>query len=68
MDWWSFIRGLFVLKDDSPEQLIAAIRTVAAGDALLSPTRDASPPAPTPASRANRVLDARSQKVREAVG
>src|SRR5262245_59793754 len=27
-----------VLKDDSPEQLIAAIRTVAAGDALLSPT------------------------------
>jgi DNA-binding NarL/FixJ family response regulator len=28
----------FVLKDDSPEQLIAAIRTVANGDALLSPT------------------------------
>src|SRR6185312_8121118 len=28
----------FVLKDESPEQLIAAIRTVAAGDALLSPT------------------------------
>jgi DNA-binding NarL/FixJ family response regulator len=28
----------FVLKDDSPEQLIAAIRTVAAGDALLLPT------------------------------
>jgi len=27
----------FVLKDDPPEQLIAAIRTVAAGDALLSP-------------------------------
>ena len=27
----------FVLKDDSPEQLIAAIRTVAGGDALLSP-------------------------------
>jgi DNA-binding NarL/FixJ family response regulator len=27
----------FVLKDDSPEQLLAAIRTVAAGDALLSP-------------------------------
>jgi DNA-binding NarL/FixJ family response regulator len=27
----------FVLKDDSPEQLITAIRTVAAGDALLSP-------------------------------
>ena len=28
----------FVLKDDSPEQLIGAIRTVADGDALLSPT------------------------------
>jgi len=27
----------FVLKDDPPEQLIAAIRTVARGDALLSP-------------------------------
>ncbi len=27
----------FVLKDDPPEQLIAAIRTVAAGDAILSP-------------------------------
>jgi DNA-binding NarL/FixJ family response regulator len=26
-----------VLKDDPPEQLIAAIRTVAAGEALLSP-------------------------------
>jgi DNA-binding NarL/FixJ family response regulator len=30
--------GGFVLKDDPPEHLIAAIRTVAAGDALLSPT------------------------------
>ena len=28
----------FVLKDDPPEQLIAAIHTVAGGDALLSPT------------------------------
>ncbi len=28
----------FVLKDDPPEQLIAAIRTVAGGDALLPPT------------------------------
>jgi DNA-binding NarL/FixJ family response regulator len=27
----------FVLKDDPPERLIAAIRTIAAGDALLSP-------------------------------
>ena len=27
----------FVLKDDPPERLIAAIRTVAAGDAILSP-------------------------------
>jgi DNA-binding NarL/FixJ family response regulator len=28
----------FVLKDEPPEQLLAAIRTVAAGEALLSPT------------------------------
>jgi DNA-binding NarL/FixJ family response regulator len=28
----------FVLKDDPPEQLIAAVRTIAHGDALLSPT------------------------------
>jgi DNA-binding NarL/FixJ family response regulator len=28
----------FVLKDDPPEQLLAAIRSVAAGDALLSPS------------------------------
>jgi DNA-binding NarL/FixJ family response regulator len=28
----------FVLKDDPPESLLAAIRVVAAGDALLSPT------------------------------
>ena len=45
----------FVLKDDPPEQLIAAIRTVAAGDALLSPSvthrvihRFARLPQPTP--------------------
>jgi DNA-binding NarL/FixJ family response regulator len=28
----------FVLKDDPPEQLIAAVHTIAAGEALLSPT------------------------------
>jgi DNA-binding NarL/FixJ family response regulator len=28
----------FVLKDDPPERLIAAVRTVAAGEALLSPS------------------------------
>ncbi|HEY5979493.1 MAG TPA: response regulator transcription factor [Microlunatus sp.] len=28
----------FVLKDDPPEQLIAAVRTIAAGEALLSPS------------------------------
>ena len=45
----------FVLKDEPPEQLIAAIRTVAAGDALLSPAvtrrvieRFARLPEPTP--------------------
>src|SRR5262245_51521274 len=45
----------FVLKDDSPEQLIAAIRTVADGEALLSPTitrrvieKFVSTPSPSP--------------------
>jgi DNA-binding NarL/FixJ family response regulator len=28
----------FILKDEPPEQLIAAVRTIAAGDALLSPS------------------------------
>jgi DNA-binding NarL/FixJ family response regulator len=28
----------FVLKDDPPEQLLGAVRTIAAGEALLSPT------------------------------
>ena len=45
----------FVLKDDPPEQLIEAVRTVAAGDALLSPaitqTRD-QPIHPHPSPRA----------------
>ena len=31
-------RAGFVLKDDPPEQLLSAIRTVASGDALLSPS------------------------------
>jgi DNA-binding NarL/FixJ family response regulator len=45
----------FVLKDDPPEQLLTAIRTVAGGDALLSPAvtkrvikRFARIPQPTP--------------------
>jgi len=59
----------FVLKDDPPEQLIAAIRTVADGDALLSPAitrrvietfvRSPSPVAP----HALRDLSAREQEV-----
>jgi DNA-binding NarL/FixJ family response regulator len=58
----------FVLKDDSPEQLLAAIRTVAAGDALLSPTvtrrviqkfAHMAPPAPP------KELDELSERERE---
>jgi DNA-binding NarL/FixJ family response regulator len=63
----------FVLKDDPPESLIAAIRTVAAGDALLSPavTRRVirqftclvrSRPAPGP-TRAMADLTAREREV-----
>jgi DNA-binding NarL/FixJ family response regulator len=54
----------FVLKDDPPEQLIAAIRTVAAGDALLSPgvTRRvikqfSRAPRPTPPKELNDLSD-----------
>ena len=58
----------FVLKDDPPEQLIAAIRTVAAGDALLSPAvtqaRDRAVhahPAPGAAEGARRADRARAR-------
>ena len=59
----------FVLKDDPPEQLLAAIRTVAAGDALLSPTvtkrvieRFMRLPRPTPPSELDD-LSARERDV-----
>src|SRR5262245_18028090 len=58
----------FVLKDDPPEQLIAAIRTVAAGDALLSPSitkrvirEFARTPRPTPPKE----LDQLSERERD---
>jgi DNA-binding NarL/FixJ family response regulator len=58
----------FVLKDDPPEQLLAAIRTVAAGDALLSPAvtrrvieRFARLPDPAP----RRELDELTSRERE---
>jgi DNA-binding NarL/FixJ family response regulator len=58
----------FVLKDDPPEQLIAAIRTVAAGDALLSPSvtkrvirQFSRIPRPTPAKE----LDELSERERD---
>jgi DNA-binding NarL/FixJ family response regulator len=58
----------FVLKDDPPERLIAAIRTIAAGDALLSPTvtrrvieQFARVPRPTPPKE----LDELSERERE---
>jgi len=58
----------FVLKDDPPEQLIAAVRTIAAGDALLSPlvTRNViahftrqqrQPPPPAVETLTSRELD-----------
>jgi DNA-binding NarL/FixJ family response regulator len=60
----------FVLKDDPPEQLIAAIHTVAAGEALLSPTitkrvikQFARVPRPTPPPKEFDELTAREQEV-----
>ena len=59
----------FVLKDEPPEQLLAAIRTVAAGDALLSPSvtkrvieRFARTPRPAPPEAFDE-LTAREQEV-----
>ena len=61
----------FVLKDDSPEQLIAAIRTVAAGDALLSPSvtkrvirRFASAPRPEPPEGMDKLTDREREVLR----
>lgn len=54
----------FVLKDDPPEQLIAAVRTVAAGDALLSPAvtkgvikQFTRVPRPSPPKELNELTD-----------
>ena len=61
----------FVLKDDPPEQLLAAIRTVAGGDALLSPAvtkrvikEFGRVPRPTPPKE----LDELSDREREVFG
>ena len=54
----------FVLKDDPPEQLLAAIRTVAGGEALLSPAvtkrviaQFTRLPRPTPARRLDELTE-----------
>jgi DNA-binding NarL/FixJ family response regulator len=58
----------FLLKDVPPERLIAAIRTVAAGDMLLAPTitqrliaRYAQPATPAAASRLHPLTDRERQ-------
>jgi DNA-binding NarL/FixJ family response regulator len=60
----------FLLKRTSPEQLISAIHTVAAGDSLLSPsvTRtviDRLAQAPTPDASARKQLDDLTPRERE---
>ncbi|HEU5476292.1 MAG TPA: response regulator transcription factor [Gaiellaceae bacterium] len=60
----------FLLKRTGPEQLLAAIHTVAAGDSLLSPsvTRtviDRMARQPTPQIRPDRLLDALTPRERE---
>jgi DNA-binding NarL/FixJ family response regulator len=58
----------FVLKDDSPEQLLAAIHTVAAGDALLSPAvtkRVIKKFAATPRPDPPKEIDELSERERE---
>jgi DNA-binding NarL/FixJ family response regulator len=66
----------FLLKRCRPEELIAAVHIVAAGDALLSPTvtrrvidRMAQPTAPPPGDAASvRLLTARERDVLHALG
>jgi len=60
----------FLLKDVTPEQLVAAVRLVAAGDALLAPSitrrlveRFARPPEPAPPPPSLSVLTAREREV-----
>jgi DNA-binding NarL/FixJ family response regulator len=58
----------FVLKDDPPEQLLAAIRTVAGGDALLSPAitkRVIKQFARTPRPASPRALDELTERERD---
>jgi DNA-binding NarL/FixJ family response regulator len=61
----------FLLKDVSPEQLVAAVRLVAAGDALLAPSivrrlvERFATPAPTPASTRDANLSDLTTRERE---
>src|SRR5438270_7109098 len=63
----------FLLKDVSPEQLVAAVRLIAAGDALLAPSivrrlvERFATPAPTPASSRDANLSDVSTRARAAV-
>jgi DNA-binding NarL/FixJ family response regulator len=63
----------FLLKRSAPEELLAAIHTVAAGDSLLSPsvTRtviDRMARQPTPQIGSDRLLDALTPREREVLG
>jgi DNA-binding NarL/FixJ family response regulator len=61
----------FLLKDVSPEQLVAAVRLIAAGDALLAPSivrrlvERFATPAPTPASTRDANLSDLTTRERE---
>jgi DNA-binding NarL/FixJ family response regulator len=61
----------FLLKDVSPEQLVAAVRLIAAGDALLAPSivrrlvERFATPVPTPASTRNANLSELTTRERE---
>lgn len=61
----------FLLKDTPPADLLAAIRVIAAGEALLAPSvtrRLIEEFARRPAVRANRALDGVTEREREVLG
>ena len=57
----------FLLKDTQPDDLVAAIRTIAAGDAVLAPAPPGASSASSPHSRAEQPGGQRAEQIRRAL-